>query len=251
MSRNIQTSHLLAIVVASAMSFATDARAQQDGAMRWSITPYIWAPTTKVDLSFGDTSAGGTIRIKDIIDSIDSAFLVSVEAGKGHWSAFGDFMIVDASDVTERPLVSVESRNKQQFIDIALSWWPGGIEAPFSLFGGLRYTGFDNRYEVVTNQAGTILLSGKSDPDYYDALLGLRYRFDLSERWALLTRADASFGDSDGTLMLRANFAYTVGKRQQNRILVGYQYKEADFDDNGLETAFEFSGFLAGFNFRF
>jgi hypothetical protein len=79
-------------------------------------------------------------------------------------------------------------------------------------------------------------------------LLGLRYRFDLSDRWALLTRGDVSFGDSDGTFMLRANLAYTVGERRQNKILFGYQHKEADFEDSGLETAFEFSGFVAGFN---
>ena len=35
--------------------------------------------------------------------------------------------------------------------------------------------------------------------DYFDALLGVRYRFDLSERWGLLTRGDLSFGDSEGT----------------------------------------------------
>ena len=82
-------------------------------------------------------------------------------------------------------------------------------------------------------------------------MLGLRYRFDLSDRWALHTRGDVSFGDSEGTLMLRANFAYTVGERGQNKILLGYQYKEAEFEDSGLKTAFEFSGFVAGFNFRF
>ena len=238
-------------VLVAPMIFAADAKAQQGDGLSWSITPYIWAPDTKVDLTFEDTSVGGTIRVKDVIDTIDTAFMVTAEAGKGNWSAFFDFMIIDASDVTERTLVSVRARNKQQFIDVALSWWPGGIDSPFSLIGGLRHTGFDNRYEVVSNPTGNTLLSTRSDPDYNDVLLGLRYRFDLSERWALLTRADGSFGDSDGTLMLRANFAYKVGKRQQNQVLFGYQYKEADFDDAGLETAFEFSGFQAGFNFRF
>ena len=229
----------------------TNANAQQSDSLRWSVTPYVWMPTTRVDLTFEDTTIGGTIRVKDVIDTIDSALMISVEGGKGQWSAFADLMFADASDVTERTLLSIRARNKQTFLDAALSFWPDGVDTPLSFIGGLRYTSFDNRFDIVSNPTGTTLLSTRSKADYYDVLLGLRYRFDLSDRWALLTRADTSFGDSDGTFMLRANFAYTVGKRGQNRILFGYQHKEADFEDGGLETAFEFSGFAAGFNFRF
>ena len=239
------------LILALVMALTTNANAQQSDGLRWSVTPYVWMPTTRVDLTFEDTNVGGTIRIKDVIDTIDSAFMISVEGGKGQWSAFADLMFVDASDVTERTLVSIRARNKQTFLDAALSFWPAGVDTPLSFFGGLRYTGFDNRYDIVGNPAGTTLLSSRSKVDYYDVLLGLRYRFDLSDRWAFLTRGDASFGDSDGTLMLRANFAYTVGKRQQNKILFGYQHKEAEFEESGLQTAFEFSGFVAGFNFRF
>ena len=103
-----------------------------------------------------------------------------------------------------------------------------------------------------TSSLGTDpLVERRSTKDYYDGLIGLRYRFDLSERWALLTHGDLSFGDSEGTFLLRADFAYTVGKRQLNRILFGYQYKEAEFKDGDLVTDFSYNGPLAGFNFRF
>jgi hypothetical protein len=79
----------------------------------------------------------------------------------------------------------------------------------------------------------------------------VRYRFDLSERWGLLTRGDLSFGDSEGTWLVQGLFAYTVGRRQQNRILFGYQYKKAEFEDSGLNSEFAYAGPIAGFNFRF
>ncbi len=82
-------------------------------------------------------------------------------------------------------------------------------------------------------------------------LLGLRYRFDLSQRWSLLTHGDGSFGDSEGTFLVRGNFAYTVGKREMNRILFGYQYKQAKYKDGDLVTDFTFYGPMAGFDFRF
>jgi len=113
----------------------------------------------------------------------------------------------------------------------------------------VRYTGFDDRY-VFSVGASTPDVR-RSTADYYDALVGIRYRFDLSERWGLLTRADLSFGDSEGTALIQGLLAYTVGKREQNRILFGYQYKEAEFKDGGLEQDFSFSGPMAGFNFRF
>ena len=86
---------------------------------------------------------------------------------------------------------------------------------------------------------------------YYDALLGLRYRFNLSERWSLDTRGDASFGDSEGTLLARASLAYTVGAKRQNRILIGYQYKQMEFLENDVTTEIRLQGPVAGFNFRF
>ena len=62
---------------------------------------------------------------------------------------------------------------------------------------------------------------------------------------------DLSFGDSEGTFLLRANFAYIVGKHRQNRILFGYQYKEAEFRDDDVVTDFSYQGPMAGFNFHF
>jgi len=81
-----------------------------------------------------------------------------------------------------------------------------------------------------------------STKDYYDALLGIRYRFDLSGRWALLTRGDFSFGDSKGTWLVQGLFAYTVGKRQRNRIMFGYQYKEETASCSATNTKKRSSG---------
>jgi len=64
----------------------------------------------------------------------------------------------------------------------------------------------------------------------------------------LQTRAHNSTTPSGGLLPL---FTYIVGKRRQNRILFGYQYKEAEFRDGDLTTNFYFQGPMAGFNFRF
>jgi hypothetical protein len=78
----------------------------------------------------------------------------------------------------------------------------------------------------------------RSGDDYYDVLLGARYTFGLSDRWSIVTHGELSFGDSEGTYLLRANFAFSVGKQKQNNILFGYQFKSAEFKDGDVSTDF-------------
>jgi hypothetical protein len=231
---------------------ATVAYGEEADSFGWSITPYLWATETSVDLTFQDADIGaGEISFRDLLDILDAAFMIHVEGGRGNWTAFGDLTYLKTSDSTERTAFVVDTNSKQLFIDGAVAWWPGGAGSNFNLYGGFRHSGFDDRYtfRLIINNAP--VGERRSTKDYYDALVGLRYRFDLSERWSLLTRADTSFGDSEGTVLLQANLAWTVGKRQQNRILFGYQYKTAEFRDDDLRLDFDYQGPMAGFNFRF
>ena len=231
---------------------STTAFAQQEGVPNWSITPYIWAPTTTVDLIVRYTNiGGGDIAFSDLVDSLDAAFILQVEGGKGKWSAFGDLNYLETSDSSSRTVFTIDVRNKQTFLDAAVAYWPGGVGSPLNIFGGLRYSGFDDRYEFSLTANGAPVSTQRSSSDYYDALIGLRYRFDFSDRWSLQTRADTSFGDSEGTFLVRANFGYIVGQRQQNRVHFGYQYKQAEFKDGDLVSDFTFHGPMAGFSFVF
>lgn len=240
----------IAFAVLMLLGSTPTASAQTGDGFNWSITPYIWASDTSIDISLNDVNLGGDISFSDLLDVLDSAIMIHVEGGKGNWSAFGDFTYLEISDSTVRTLATIDVKNEQIFFDAGVAYWPDGFGSPFSLFGGLRYTGFDTRLRFF-GPGGTLLTERLSDNDYYDALLGIRYRFALSDRWDLLTHGDLSFGDSEGTFILRANFGYTVGQRRLNRILFGYQYKEAEYKDGDLVTDWTFNGPMAGFNFRF
>jgi len=251
MNREITKRTTTGTLVSGALLLLLGMQAHGAEPLRWSVTPYLWASTTELDLSFGDRSVGGVVDFPDLVDTLDAAFMIHVEGGRGAWSTFADLTYIEASDRAERTLLAIDSENQQTILDLALAWHPDGIDGPLNVFAGLRYAAFDDRYDFRVLESGTLLGSSRSDTDYYDLLLGLRYRFDLSDRWSLGTRGDFSFGDSEGSALLRAHFAYTVGKRRQNRILFGYQYKQADFEDGGLETEFRYYGPTAGFNFRF
>ena len=226
--------------------------AQSANASGWSITPYLWAPKTSIDLTLRGTDIGsGNISFDELLDTIEAAFMVHVEGGSGQWSAFGDLTYLDTTDTDQREVFTIDTDSTQTYLDAAVAYWPGGVGSAFNIYGGLRYSGFDDEYTFRLGADNTVVGSQASSTAYYDALLGLRYTFELTPRWSLLLRTDASFGDSEGTYLVRANFGYTVGKRQQNTILFGYQYKQAEFRDADLTTDYSFNGPLAGFSFRF
>jgi len=243
-------SRLLLLITLPVLVSLNVGQAQAQEEIEWSITPYLWATNTRVDLTFRDTDlGGGTIGFDDLLDVIDSAFMVNVEAGRGSWSGFADLTYLETSDREQRPLLTIDTDSQQTILDAGVAYWPGGVGSQWSVIGGLRYTDFDDRYHFSAD--GIPLAERRNTRDYYDALLGVRYRFDLSQRWALLTRADASFGDSEGTYLLRALFSWTVGSREMNHILFGYQYKRAEFKDDDLRSDYVYYGLIAGFNFRF
>ena len=75
--------------------------AQTGGKLNWSITPYIWASSTQVDLTLRDAEIGeGEIIFKDLLDVMDTAGMIHIEVGKGSWSMFGDLTYLQTSDTT-------------------------------------------------------------------------------------------------------------------------------------------------------
>jgi len=252
MKRKELLGQLLPLLIAhgSFALIAANANAQTSDANHWSVTPYIWASDTSLDFSLNGSPVGGAdLKFADILDVVDAAFQVHVEGGQGNWSGFADFTFISTSDSSELPIVRIDTDSEQIVLDAAAAYWPGGVGSPLNFFGGARYTEFDDRYRFSVD--GTPVGEIRSTQDYVDALLGIRYRFDLSDRWGLLTHGDVSFGDSEGTWQVQGLFAYTVGKRRRNHIVFGYRYKQAEFKEGNLTTDYTFSGPLAGFNFGF
>ncbi len=230
--------------------FAANANAQSSDRAQWSFTPYIWASDTSMDFSLDGSPVGGAdLSFNDILDVLETAFQIHVEGGKGNWSGFVDYTFISTSDSEVLPIVQIDIDSEQIVVDAAAAYWPGGVGSPLNLFGGVRYSEFDDTFGFSVG--GTPVGATRSKKDYVDALFGIRHRIDLSDRWGLLTSGDVSFGDSEGTWQVQGLFAYTVGKMQQNRILIGYRYKRAEFKDGGLTTDYTFSGPIAAFAFGF
>ena len=223
------------------------------GGINWSVTPYIWASDTKFDLKAGDTPIGGKLTFDDLVDTTDSSFQIVTEAGvaEGHWSVFIDLTYLDTSDDYNGQLLRVESDSEQWFIDAAIAWWPGGEKRGLSFYGGVRYTDLDDNLDFFLSENRQPLGTAKNKRDFLDGLIGVRQIFTVAERWSLLTQADYSAGESEGTYLVQALIRYGVGKNNQHGLMLGYRYKEAEFEHDEFEEEFEYKGPLIGFNLRF
>jgi len=244
----------LSFQVAAPARGDTDGRPTSERKLLWSITPYIWATDTKYDLTAQGTPIdSGKTTFDDLMDTTDSSFQVAVESGfeDGHVSAFVDITYLETSDNFSGELLRLDTKSEQWFIDAALAYWPQGAGSNLNVFGGVRYTDLDDDYRIKARDGGGELLKFGPQRDFYDALVGARYRFDLADRWALLTHADYAYGDSDGIFILQALLRFTLDQRNLYNVLLGYRYKEADLDENGLKEDYEYKGPVLGLNFRF
>lgn len=243
---------LLSLISLWLLSVAGSA-AEPVGGINWSITPYIWATETQYDLKLdGSPVDDDTISFNDLMDTTDASFQVVTEAGlkDGNWSTFVDLTYLKTSDTDKGQLLRVDADSEQWFIDAAVAWWPQGESGGLSLFAGGRYTDLDDELDFKLSQSGQRLGKIRNDRDFLDALLGVRKHFQLAESWSLFTRADYSFGDSEGIYQLQAVFRYAMGKQQQYGLMFGYRYKEAEFDQNKLKEEYTYKGPLLAFNFR-
>ena len=229
------------------------------GDILWSVTPYVWAVDTELDLKAdGDKVGGADVSFSDLLDTLDMALQVVAEAGIDgtNWSALVDFTYLSTSDSTRIPTagsgeVKLATDSEQYFIDAAIAYWPGGVGSNLNLFGGIRYTDLDDEFMLKDPNTGMRLDKIDNSRSYTDALIGGRYRHDLNSRWAVTTQADYGFGDSEGIWLMQAMLRYAVGKNNQNGIMLGYRYKDGEFEAGGIEEDYEYKGPIAAFNFRF
>lgn len=251
----------IAVFLAGSAVVAGSARASSpaavDGGWEWSVTPYIWFADTSYRLRASDQDLGaGEVDFGEIADTLDGAFQVVVETGRGKWSGFVDFTYLSMSDDQVFDLsgigsLRVSTKSDQLFVDAAVAFWPWPDVSGFNLYAGVRYTDLDDRISVDLVDPEIRLGRINADRSFTDALVGFRDRFRLVENWAVIIRMDYGFGDSDGVFLAQGALRWAVGRERRQGIVLGYRYKDAEFEQDNREERYKYKGPILGFNFRF
>ena len=240
-STNRLRSIIAAVALAAGVTLPGIAPAQTapmpaDGTWRFGASLYLYGPSIDGNVAFPTRGGPGSISVNtdSVFDSINGAFMGSLEANNGRWGVFTDYVYVDISG----------SKSGSRDFQITNSISPSSVTADLDLkLKGSAWT-IAGEYRLAASRALTMdVLAGarmlnvkprlnwslggdlsgiptagrggnlEVEANNWDAIVGLKGRFALGDsgRWSLPFYADVGAGDSDLTWQAAAGLSYSFG----------------------------------------
>ena len=220
-----------------------------------------WFPETS-----GETALPGeqdfTIEVDDVIDSLEFAFMGSLEARKGRWGVYSDFMYSSIGDSNDnyrqgnfglRDLPAEIKASVDVDVDTYFVTAAGYYRAidsgrmSLDILFGTRYIDVKQtiEWEISGDISGQALPGrngkGEVEVDNWDALLGVRGRIPLGENtpWLIPYYIDVGTGDSDLTWQASTGIGYEMGTWG---IALTWRYLSYDLDSGSAVADLDFSG---------
>jgi hypothetical protein len=161
----------LLLFLASPLAYAKEATSGDD-AWQFHVIPYIWMAGISGHVTVKGSRASVDDSFSDILENLDFAGFLHLEAAKGKWALFGDGTYVKLSvdrtliDVGSE-LVQVELGGAYRFAELPLGK-EGGRLLSFEALAGGRYNYVKSEVEILS------LLKSKESQDWVDPIVGLR-----------------------------------------------------------------------------
>lgn len=232
--------------------FCPLAQAADSDGWQWIVAPYVWAVGFNTDLQRSEPPAGGTSNdttFDNVLDKFDGAFQAHIEGQEAHWGVLADFTYLGLSDEKTFTRFNTESDLDARLFDLAAVWSPGDDRYNgWDVFAGLRYIDVNLTVDFIPVNPVFATSSFKSGESFNDFLVGGRYTWALSDRWALSLRGDTSFGDTDGTYNASAMASY---KTSNGAWLFGYRYMDAKTTSGDNDINIVMYGPVVGYGFTF
>lgn len=225
--------------------------AQAGERMDWIIAPYGWAASIGTDLktSSPPSESSTDTDFRDVVDKLDGAFEIHIEGQGDRFGFFTDFTYLGIADDRVHPRFAIDSDLDTRLFELAAVWNPSperfrGVD----VFAGLRYIDVDLTVQLEPNNPifNNVRIDGGRT--YNDFMVGARYTWALSPRWALTLRGDGSFGDTDGTWNASAVTQFRTGN---GAWAFGYRHLDVEIEAGGSKTHITMSGPVIGYGFRF
>lgn len=220
---------------------------------RFSITPYIWLIGLDGDVGVRGVESDVDVGFDDLLENMDFAGSVHLEARRGKWGIFFDPNYAQLSMDADVGPASIN------------------VEVDFALIEfGVFYRAFDRdlgssgRFRLATEPLvgarwtylkSDIEFAGPPPPpdvdkskDWLDLIVGVRNILTLSPKWSLNTRTDiGGFGigdSSDFAWNSQILFGYQMTKR--STLYFGYRLLDMDYDEGSGSTEFTYDVTISG-----
>ncbi len=231
-------------------SLSLNTRAEGNNNWQFELTPYLWVVGMEGSTGPKNLEADVDMNFGDILDNLDKAFIINMEANKGQWSIWLDFIKMKLSKEGAAGPFNVDLGMKQMLTEVAVAYQLPEHEH-IDLFVGGRYADVDAT--LTFDGMGPVGIGRQAvfGDSWVDPLLGIRGTWNLSDKWNIRARGDI------GGFGVGSDFSWhaiLTAKYQLNETIsfkIGYRYLDIDYDDNGFVYNMATSGITAGVGFRF
>jgi hypothetical protein len=223
----------------------------------FTVIPYLWMTGLEGDIGVKGVTAHVDASFSDILDNLDLAAQVHLEARKGKWAFFLDptYLRIVGNETAASPFggsLDVEVTTEAWLVEggafyrIAESAvGDDGVRSiAVDLLGGFRY----NYLKAGVDVEGSINVDVEESKDWLDPIVGGRIQARLSKKLLLNLRGDiGGFGisdASDSTWSLLAALGYQLNER--TTLLVGYRALAVDYDEGSGSDLFEYDVTMSG-----
>ena len=228
---------------------------EESSAWEQSLAIYGWLPSLDGTLKY--QLPGGSEKESDFsaIDNLDAVFMAAYEVRKDKWSFLVDMIYLGMSGgetVSTGPLATVF---EEEFTAWLVSGYAGynlidNGNATLDFIGGIRYFSLDVDASITLEgplgKDPSISLSPSFE--VYDAVVGVKGKYDINENWYIPYLFDIGAGDTDLTWQAQASIGYRF---DWGDVLATYRYIHYEKDDLRLIEDFDLYGPKVGVVFHF
>lgn len=220
---------------------------EPDDPARWQMALQLYGWIAGIDST---TATGDSISVdfEDILEDLSMTVMGTVGARKGRWAIGADlvYLNLSASNNLSGPLggkvkVDLENVIVTPVVGYTVADGPWGT---FDLLAGARYLYIDTSIKVV-DPINTKVSESASN---WAGIVGVRGRFEISEKWFATFYGDIGAGDPDLTWQLYGAIGYHFDSFD---LIAGYRYMRWDFESGTALKDLEIGGPIIGAAFKF
>ena len=178
---------------------------EASGAKNWEfdlIPMYLWMASMEGDMTVKGLTQSLELPFDEIFDSLEAAFTFHFEAlYQKRWGFFVDYSLIDIKDSATGPgpfkaNIEVDFDSKMAELGVIFRFHEDSRHILEAL-GGARFTDLEASISI-TGVPDPIPQFIAGDQNWWDPIIGLRYKWKMAEKWKLSLRGDFGLGFGAG-----------------------------------------------------
>lgn len=223
------------------------AEAKSDDAWQFDITPYLFLPNVKADISTPVESGRLKMPFSKIDKMIDQAYFLQFVASKNQWISMVNAQRVKLKKSTHVELDknSEDASGTIRYTSIyAATGYHFQVTEPFTidLLGGARYTRIKDNFSLARE-------SVQLKTNWFTPMLQLRTKYEFTPNFNAMIYANTDVFSSNRTWIATGVLNYYITKHWIAD--AGYQWQHVKSGTDLVKTRTRLHGFLFGVTYRF